>query len=312
VKVSVLIITYNHERYIAQAVSSALDQRPAFDFEVVIGEDCSTDRTRAILVELQRRCPDRIRLLCRDSNVGMHQNLVQSLQACRGQYIALLEGDDYWSSPDKLQKQADFLDRHPECALCAHATTVVYEDGRQSRTHGAGRKPILTLGDLIEVSLQTCSVMFRNGLIDRFPEWFYTLEMADWPLHVLNAQHGDVGYMDEAMAVYRSHPSGAWSSRKASWWMHQRIRTLHVLNRHLDFKYDRRVQRALSTHYCELAYCYELEGDRAQARRWLLRSMAADPSNMAMLPRQLGVAVKLYAPMLYRPLRGAARYVLRR
>lgn len=312
-KVSVLMITYNHERYITQALASALAQQTTFAFEIVIGEDCSTDRTRDVLLDFQQRFPDHIRLLPRDTNIGMNHNLVQTLQTCRGEYVALLEGDDYWTSPHKLQKQADFLDRHPECAICFHATTICYEDGSQEpQKHPVRRqKPILTIEDLIDTTMQTCSVTFRNHLITEFPAWFYTLKMGDWPLHVLNAQHGHIGYIDEEMGVHRIHPAGAWLSQKPTWWMYERIRALDVLNRHLGFKYNRRVQRALSTHYYALAYWYEHEGDRAQAQTCLLRSIAVYPWNKAVLLRQLALTLKLYAPLLYRPLRAAARYIFR-
>jgi len=315
VKVSVLMITYNHERYVAQAVASALEQQTRFDFEIVIGDDCSTDATRAILIDLQRRHPDRIRLLLRDANIGMHHNLVQTLKACGGEYVALLEGDDYWTSPQKLQTQAEFLDRHPECAISFHGATVRYEDGsREPRTHPSGRqKPISTLADLIDRNfMPNCSVMFRNRLIDEFPPWFYTLKMADWSLHILNAQHGHIGYIDEVMSVYRIHPSGAWSAQKPTWALHETIRALHALNRHLDFKYNRRVQTALSTCYYKLAYYHAHEGDRVQAQSYLLRSIAAQPLNKAIVLGQIVLALKLYAPRLYQPLRAAGRYLFRR
>src|SRR5579864_5088925 len=117
-KVSVMMITYNHERFIAQALESVLAQRVNFDYEIVIGEDCSTDRTREILLEFCRRYPKRIVPLLKDKNVGAMRNVEATLAACRGQYLALLEGDDYWTCEDKLQRQIDFLDEHPDYAIC--------------------------------------------------------------------------------------------------------------------------------------------------------------------------------------------------
>lgn len=108
-KVSVLMITYNHEKFIAQAIDSILMQQVNFDYEIVIGEDCSTDGTRAIVIQYQKEYPDKIRLLLPEENLGMHKNFVQTFRACQGEYIALLEGDDYWTSPRKLQKQVDFF-----------------------------------------------------------------------------------------------------------------------------------------------------------------------------------------------------------
>src|SRR6266576_3052599 len=117
-KVSALIVTYNQEKFIEQAVRSALMQQVNFPYEIVIGEDCSTDNTRAIVERLASENPGKIRAILRDKNLGMHGNHRATYNECRGQYIAMLEGDDYWTDPHKLQKQADFLDTHPECCLC--------------------------------------------------------------------------------------------------------------------------------------------------------------------------------------------------
>ena len=108
-KVSVLVLAYNQERYIAQAIQSALDQQTEFAIEIVIGEDCSTDRTRDILKRLAEDNPDLIRLLLREKNLGGTENFYDTLRQCRGEYVAMLEGDDYWTNPQKLQMQADAL-----------------------------------------------------------------------------------------------------------------------------------------------------------------------------------------------------------
>ena len=134
VKVSVHMITYNHERFIAQAIEGVLMQQTDFAVELVIGEDCSTDGTRAIVRRYGERYPERIRLLLQERNLGARANALATLNACRGQYIALCEGDDYWTDPTKLQKQVDFLESHPECSLCFHRVLVVYEDGSARST----------------------------------------------------------------------------------------------------------------------------------------------------------------------------------
>ena len=126
-KLSVAMITYNHERFIRQAIESVLDQKVNFDFEIVIGEDCSTDSTRTIVAELQQQYPDRIVALMRPHNLGAMRNLQETLAACKGQYVALLEGDDYWTSQHKLQKQVDFLDARPDCAISCHRAQFIDE-----------------------------------------------------------------------------------------------------------------------------------------------------------------------------------------
>ena len=103
-KLSVMMITYNHEKFIAQTLESVLAQKVNFDYEIVIGEDCSTDRTREILMDFYRRYPKRIVPLLRDKNIGAMRNMEATLAACKGNYLALLEGDDYWTCPEKLQR----------------------------------------------------------------------------------------------------------------------------------------------------------------------------------------------------------------
>src|SRR6267378_159018 len=117
-KLSVVMVTYNHERYIAQALSSVVAQRTNFDFEIIVAEDCSTDGTRAIVMDFARRYPGKILPLLRERNLGMMRNFKEALAASSGSYVALLDGDDYWIREDKLQAQVDFLDSHPDHAVC--------------------------------------------------------------------------------------------------------------------------------------------------------------------------------------------------
>ena len=152
-KVSVLMVTYNHEAFIGQAIESALAQETNFDYEIVIGEDCSTDQTQEIAQEFQQRYPDRIRLLLRKNNLGGggKENFVKTYQACQGKYIAMLEGDDYWTSPHKLQTQVDFLESHPHFSLSSHNVFIHYEDKSQPDREwlGNNHKEVLTLEDLL-------------------------------------------------------------------------------------------------------------------------------------------------------------------
>ena len=103
------MITYNHEKFIAEAIEGVVMQKTNFQFELVIGEDCSTDNTRAICIEYQKKYPDIIRLRLPETNQGMMLNWINNINSGRGKYIALCDGDDYWTDPYKLQKQVDFM-----------------------------------------------------------------------------------------------------------------------------------------------------------------------------------------------------------
>src|SRR5438105_666490 len=182
-KLSVLLTTYNHERYIAPAIESALMQETDFDFEIVVSEDCSTDGTRSIVESYRERHPDRIRARYSPQNGG-EETWVRSYHSCNGEYVALLDGDDYWTSPDKLQKQADFLDAHPECSMCGHAMAVVREDNSEPPIYWIhpDQKEISTLEDLILNNfIFTGSAVLRKEVFDDHPRWVYDSPFSDYP-----------------------------------------------------------------------------------------------------------------------------------
>jgi glycosyltransferase involved in cell wall biosynthesis len=243
-KVSVAITTYNHEAYILQAVQSALAQQTSFPIEIVVGDDCSTDGTRRILQELKRAHPDKLWLLLHERNVGGPQNTAAVLAACRGQYIAMLEGDDYWTSPHKLQKQADALDAHGDWAICFHAGRVIHEDGsHKARIFPSNwTKSVASIDDLFQSNFMcTCSVMFRHGLFGELPAWHREVVPGDWAIHLLNADHGDIGYLDEVMGVYRVHRGGMWTRRNRATREADCLRMLSRIDHHFHGKYARQI-----------------------------------------------------------------------
>lgn len=214
-KVSVAMIAYNHERFVAQAIESVLAQRNAFDVEIVLGEDCSTDGTRAIVREFAARFPDRIRLLLPEKNLGANRNFAAVLAACRGEYVAMLECDDYWPDADKLQSQVERLDGDRNLTVCFTRAEVVDESGAPIATESVIRevRPTYTQRDYLARVFQprTCTVLFRRGLFAELPDWYFRLPVGDFPIHVFNTEHGDFGFIDRITAAYRIHPGGMWS-----------------------------------------------------------------------------------------------------
>lgn len=275
-KVSVAIVTYNHEKYIAKALDSVLMQRTNFEYEIVIGEDCSTDNTRNILLEYKRRCPDKFRLFLNEKNMGMHGNGAQVLQACSGEYIAMLDGDDYWTSAEKLQKQVDFLDGHHDCSACFHDALIVAEDGSEEPIHYREKqKEFSTMEDLlVDNFIPTAAVMFRRGFVGELPAWANSLKMGDWVLHILNALHGPIGYIDETMSVYVVHRGGVWSTK--TWQDHTRaiIGLFEALDKHLEPKYTSKTRRILRWRYFDASDKYEQSGDSACARAFAVKAFA--------------------------------------
>ena len=252
-KVSALIITYNQERYIAAAIDSALMQETAFDYEIVISEDCSTDGTRAIVRDYEARFPQ-IRARYSPRNLGAAQNFANAYHACQGEYISLLEGDDYWISPQKLQKGSAFLDRHPECSMCAHGVLKIVEGGRRSVRIRSGLNEISTLEDLLlDNFVYTCSAMLRKEAFDDYPSWVYDAPFSDYPLWVQAAGHGDVGYIKECLAAYRVHGGGAWSGMAVVPQVEAEIAIREQISRDLGSCYDHVFERVFARFYGQLA-----------------------------------------------------------
>ena len=211
--VSVCLITYNHEKFIEQALNGILIQETTFPFEVVISDDLSKDNSRTIINEFIQKKSCGWSLVNHTENVGMHKNWERAMRACKGKYIALLEGDDYWSDPYKLQKQIDVLEADDHLAICcSNARVELIDSEKQHPDYVQKPKGRYTLTDLIqEAFMPTCTVVFRNGLMpEKLPKSYYSAPMADYPIHLLNALHGDIFYLDEVTSTYRLHTSGEW------------------------------------------------------------------------------------------------------
>jgi len=183
-------------------------QKTDFPIELVIGEDCSTDHTREICIQNQRKHPEIIRLLLNEKNMGMMTNFIQTLKACKGKYIALCEGDDYWTDPLKLQKQVDFLEANPDCT--GVHTKVMYVDRWNNISGYSNRvKPEfeeISFDSLIQGNvIHTCSFMFRKDalLFDGKYLWEYTPSFHDIYLFLGVSLNGKIKYLNEITSVYR-------------------------------------------------------------------------------------------------------------
>lgn len=211
--VSVHMLTYNHEPYIRQAIESVLMQRAPFPFELVIGDDRSTDGTREIIAGYCERYPAIFRVLLHEKNLGLHDNFMECLGACRGRYVAILEGDDFWVTEDKLAKQVAVLESHPECAIAFGRARVFYEDGsREAWEYPMTEQITFTLDDLLRQNMiPNCTAMYRLGLLLETPGWLRDVPFMDWALHILLARYGTLHLLPETLAGYRVHAGGLYS-----------------------------------------------------------------------------------------------------
>jgi len=279
-KVSVLVMTYNHEKFIGQALDSVWMQKTNFEFEILISEDCSTDRTREIVLAFQKAHPEKVRLFLSERN--LHSNVVVSrgIRAARGQYIAFLDGDDYWLSADKLQQQVDYLDSHPECSICFHNARIYHEtEKREGRDWTPADQPaISSLEDIWMGNFMTLlSTMFRRELIQEPPEWYNDFVITDWPLYILAAEHGKIGYIDEVMGIYRYHPGGVYSPFTETQKLEVTLKFYRTINKNLNYKYDRIIKTAISRYFFEWAEEYRDRGDVEKMKSCLKTCLSGNP-----------------------------------
>jgi glycosyltransferase involved in cell wall biosynthesis len=208
---SVMMLTYNHEKFIARAIESVLSQKANFNIELIIGEDCSTDTTRTICLDYQKRYPKIIKVLLEPKNLGVKKNFVRTLKACNGDFVAYLEGDDYWVSEIKLQKQIDYLLAHKRSMMCCHNATVIDEISHSSYKLLNITKQNWELSDICNINLICAnSVVFRNdkNVLKNFK---LESDIADWVLWVYLAQFGSIHYINEELSVYRIHQNGIYA-----------------------------------------------------------------------------------------------------
>lgn len=209
------MITYNHAAFVGKAIESVLMQETDDEWELVIGDDASGDGTTEIVRRYAEKHPDRIRASFARRNRGMMGNLAETMAQCRGRYVALLEGDDYWTDARKLKIQSLRLDSNPGSAVCAHNAVLLDVDGSERSYCDASQPAQTGFDDLLQGdTVPTCSVMYRRDAVPTIPEWCMGLGMGDWPLLLLATQRGTLSYSPETMGVYRRHGSGAWSSAR--------------------------------------------------------------------------------------------------
>jgi glycosyltransferase involved in cell wall biosynthesis len=222
--VSVAMITYNHEAYIAEAIECIINQKTEYPFELVIGEDCSTDNTKKIVLEYQKKYPDIIRVLFSEENVGMHKNMLRVEKNSRGKYIAYCEGDDYWHCMDKLQLQLSYLESQPQVGL-VYSKGFVYNIKTREKTIA---QPIAVYEEMdskaaIELLMRdnghfilTCSVVIRKNLLAEFYEDPLLLSnlwaIADFQRWAMVISQSRAVFMDENFVTYNLLPESASQS----------------------------------------------------------------------------------------------------
>lgn len=209
--VSVLMLAYNHEKYIDKALDSVLMQKVDFDYNIVVAEDCSTDNTRKVLFEYKQKYPDKIKLILNEKNIGMHENVNIGYRECLGKYCAVCEGDDYWIDPYKLKKQVSFLENNKDYIACTHKVEVIDENDKVKENFNYDiycNDKEFTLKHASKGILpgQSATLVFRNIMSENQiirEEFEHCIANGDMKLSLLLVLNGKIYCFDEIMSRYR-------------------------------------------------------------------------------------------------------------
>ena len=265
--VSICTTTYNREKFIAEAIESCMMQKTNFSFEMVICDNCSTDKTVEVIEEYIAKYPGKIRLLKADKNYGLMLNYIKSIEAGTGKYIADCDGDDYWIDEFKLQKQVDFLEANPDYVMCFTNSYIRYNekgeeeiakknlwdtcDASQIIEHNSieGAKH----GEIINSPGHISSIVFRNHVLGSFPDWYYTCYINDEPLYLMLSKFGKAKFINDISSVYRINPMGI-STDGFSFEVDfkGRIGFYKNIDQFHEFKYHKQINSVISKYYLKL------------------------------------------------------------
>lgn len=257
--VSIICNTFNHEKYIRDALESFINQKTDFEYEVLIHDDASTDKTPEIIREYALRYPDLIKPIFEEENQYSKKvsiNDIYQYPRVQGKYIAVCEGDDYWIDMNKLQKQVAGLEKHPQIDICAHAATAIDAKTKERISTISPRETetIISPEDVISGNgnfVATNSLLYRTALNDMIPPFRKQLNL-DYTLQIHGSLRGGMLYLPDVMSVYRKDVPNSWSDRMK----HNRIkrRDFHVrlykmfkqLNMDTDRKYKSVIRKMRS------------------------------------------------------------------
>ena len=289
--VSVVMITYNHEKFIRRAIEGVVGQEADFDYELLVGEDCSTDGTRRICMECQKDHPDRVRVLWSDENLyRLGGNGARTLVRCRGEFIAFCEGDDYWTNPRKLQRQIDLLRKHSSAGCCFGGADFLEENTGEVRPFDPSRSPeefmeglgfcrrMLARSGKASIYLQshhTSTFVVRRSVFEaawrKYADLFsWRLRFADFSWFMSSASLADVCFLSEAVSVYRMNDGGATRRDGARMMLDGDIGKIYFGMAVFDRSFEEMCgfyADGLVIHWTKVALSESVEGQRGLARR---------------------------------------------
>ena len=266
--VSISCITYNHENYIRDAIEGFLMQKTTFPVEILIHDDASTDKTADIIREYENKYPDIIKPIYQFDNKyskGISVSETYNFPRARGKYIAMCEGDDYWTDPSKLQKQVDFLENNSEYVACYHNAIINYVD-KKNKNHlynKINESRNVSLEEIINNwSVPTASIVMRKKVIDNLPDWRNNIYSGDYTLILLCLNIGKLYFINEVMSVYNVSLKGSSVSSQikgnSTFVFNEHIKLLKYFNEYTNEVYISIIKKRIKSLNNEIAY-YELK-----------------------------------------------------
>jgi glycosyltransferase involved in cell wall biosynthesis len=277
--VSVIVGAYNHEPYITQALTSVITQVAPFGVEIIVIEDASTDGTLDAIVEVQmgldRDLDTTMTVFAAPFNLDTNRGLHAAIERSHGEFVATLDGDDYWSSPHKLARQVQLMRDRPELSMCIHPAD--YLDDVTGEIFGRSEIGTEDMGlcDLVPSNqIPACSALFRRSAIDHLPAYFDEAPYGDLLLYFEAALHGPIGIVDETMGVYRFHRGGMWNGAEVEL---RELRWIELLDNARPEVRERcaaNLRQSKGDAYRLIASSLIEEGRRGRALRYALRAAA--------------------------------------
>lgn len=242
-KISVILVTYNHEEYIKEAIESVLSQDTIYEMELIIADDCSTDSTVEIIKSYEDKTNIKFKYLDNKVNLGITKNYQRAFESAKADYVAILEGDDYWTDDKKIQKHVDFLRNHKECSMSFNRYVVFNKEKGdfiiQPWPTNQKFEYITVKGLAVDNyigNFSTC--VYRKKCLDNLNPNLFNLKVYDWMINMCVAENGLIGYLGEVMSVYRQHSKGTWSSMDFIEQQKESIKYIDIYNEYLGFRYD--------------------------------------------------------------------------
>jgi glycosyltransferase involved in cell wall biosynthesis len=241
-KINIILITYNHARYIRQALDSIITQQTPYEVEVIVADDCSTDNTVEIIREYEGKASFAFTYLPKYQNAGYNKNYQQAFAACTGKYIAIMEGDDYWVKTSHLQNHIDHLEKLQNASMSYNRHIRLFEDrSKEEIFDWDGDKDYelvtteqLALGNKIG-NLSCC--MLKGELVQQLDTKLFNMEIADWMLGMYMGQFGPLLYLKDVTSAYRIHDNGQWSRMSEREQCIQIIELIKQYDKYFNYKY---------------------------------------------------------------------------